>query len=214
MMPYLYIALFALASYLLGAISTGLVLARLFSKIDIRLDGSGNIGATNVARLLGRRLGTLTLLGDTLKGFLPVYIGALLFPDPHGGADYLAPSIFGLAAFLGHLFSVYLKFRGGKGVATAFGIFAYLAPAPLALALALFVIIVAVSKYVSLGSLSVAAVLPLLLIAYSYPLPVAVLSIIIGLLIFIKHKENIKRLLLGKERMLGGQKKFPFSKGG
>jgi acyl phosphate:glycerol-3-phosphate acyltransferase len=203
MTHYFYIALFALASYLLGAISTGLVLARLFSEIDIRLDGSGNIGATNVTRLLGRRMGTLTLLGDTLKGFLPVYIGGLLFPDPSGGAYYLALSIFGLAAFLGHLFPVYLKFKGGKGVATAFGIFAYLAPAPLVLALALFLIVVAVSKYVSLGSLSVAAVLPLLLIAYSYPLPVEVLGIIIGLLIFIKHKDNIARLLLGTENKIG-----------
>jgi acyl phosphate:glycerol-3-phosphate acyltransferase len=203
MIQYFYIALFALASYLLGAISTGLVLARLFSEIDIRLDGSGNIGATNVTRLLGRRMGTLTLLGDTLKGFLPVYIGALLFPDPHGGAYYLALSIFGLAAFLGHLFPVYLKFKGGKGVATAFGIFAYLAPAPLVLALALFVMVVAVSKYVSLGSLSVAAVLPLLLIAYSFPLPVTVLGIIIGLLIFTKHKKNIGRLLLGTENKIG-----------
>jgi glycerol-3-phosphate acyltransferase PlsY len=112
-------------------------------------------------------------------------------------------SIFGLAAFLGHLFPVYLTFKGGKGVATGFGVFAYLAPAPLVLVLVLFVIIVAVSRYVSLGSLSAAIVLPLLLIGYSYPLPVAALGIVMGFLIFIKHKDNIQRLLQGTENRQG-----------
>ncbi len=195
----LYISLFALGAYLLGAIPTGLVLARLFCATDIRAGGSGNIGATNVVRLLGRRLGALTLLGDWLKGFLPVYIGAQLFTDAAGGSDYTALSIFGLAAFLGHLFSVYLKFKGGKGVATAFGVFAFLAPALLALVLVLFVIIVAVSRYVSLASLSAAALLPLLLIGFSYPLPVIAMGICMVLLIFIKHKNNIQRLLQGTE---------------
>lgn len=198
-MTNVYILLFAIAAYLLGAIPTGLVLARLFYATDIRACGSGNIGATNVVRLLGRRLGALTLLGDGLKGFLPVCIGAQLFTHIGGGSDYTALSIIGLAAFLGHLFSVYLKFKGGKGVATAFGIFAYLAPALLVLVLVVFVIIVAVSRYVSLGSLSAAALLPLLLIAFSYPLPIIVLGICMGLLIFIKHKSNIQRLLKGTE---------------
>jgi acyl phosphate:glycerol-3-phosphate acyltransferase len=199
----IYVLLFALGSYLLGAIPTGLLLARLFSATDIRAGGSGNIGATNVTRLLGKKFGVLTLLGDMLKGFLPVYIGALLFPTTRGGTDYMILSIFGLAAFLGHLFPVYLKFKGGKGVATGFGVFAYLAPAPLVLALVLFVIIVAVSRYVSLGSLSTAIVLPLLLIIYSYPLPVVVTGIIMGFLVFIKHKDNIQRLLQGTENKQG-----------
>ena len=199
MMHFLLIALFALAAYLLGSMPTGLVLAKLFSEIDIRAGGSGNIGATNVTRLLGRKFGVLTLLGDLLKGFLPVYIGALFFPDTHGGTDYLALSIFGFAAFLGHLFPAYHKLKGGKGVATCFGIFAFLAPAPLIMVLALFVIVVAVSRYVSLGSLSAAALLPILLTAYSYPLPVIIAGMGMGLLIFIRHKENIKRLLMGTE---------------
>jgi glycerol-3-phosphate acyltransferase PlsY len=198
----LYIALFALASYLLGSVSTGLVLARLFSATDIRSGGSGNIGATNVMRLLGRKFGVLTLLGDGLKGFLPVYIGAQLFTGA-GGSDYLALSIFGLAAFLGHLYPVYLKFKGGKGVATAFGVFAYFAPGALAPVLVLFVIIVAVSSYVSLGSLSAAALLPLLLIACAYPLPVIGMGLCMGMLIFIKHKDNIQRLLQGTENKRG-----------
>jgi glycerol-3-phosphate acyltransferase PlsY len=198
----LYIALFALASYLLGSVSTGLVLARLFSATDIRSGGSGNIGATNVMRLLGRKFGVLTLLGDGLKGFLPVYIGAQLFTGA-GGSDYLALSIFGLAAFLGHLYPVYLKFKGGKGVATAFGVFAYFAPGALAPVLVLFVIIVAVSRYVSLGSLSAAALLPLLLIACAYPLPVIGMGLCMGMLIFMKHKDNIQRLLQGTENKQG-----------
>jgi glycerol-3-phosphate acyltransferase PlsY len=112
-------------------------------------------------------------------------------------------SLFGLAAFLGHLFPVYLKFKGGKGVATAFGVFAWLAPAALLLVLVLFVIIVGVSRYVSLGSLSAAVVLPLLLLTYSYPLPIVVTGIVMGLLIFVKHKENIQRLLQGTENKQG-----------
>ncbi|MBN2106347.1 MAG: glycerol-3-phosphate 1-O-acyltransferase PlsY [Deltaproteobacteria bacterium] len=200
---YVYIALFALGAYLLGAIPTGLVLARLFSATDIRAGGSGNIGATNVLRLLGRKFGALTLLGDMLKGFLPVYTGSLLFPDAAGGTDNMILSLFGLAAFLGHLFPVYLKFKGGKGVATAFGVFAWLAPAALVLVLVLFVIVVAVSRYVSLASLSAAVVLPLLLLTYSYPLPVVLTGIIMGLLVFIKHKNNIQRLLQGTENKQG-----------
>ena len=199
----IYVMLFALGSYLLGAIPTGLVLTQLFSATDIRAGGSGNIGATNVTRLLGKKFGVLTLLGDMLKGFLPVYIGALLFPDANGGTDYMILSIFGLAAFLGHLFPVYLKFKGGKGVATGFGIFACLAPAPLVLVLVLFVIIVAVSRYVSLGSLSAAIVLPLLIIFYGYPLPVVALGIVLGFLVFIKHQDNIQRLLQGTENKQG-----------
>jgi glycerol-3-phosphate acyltransferase PlsY len=203
MMQSVYIALFALACYLLGSVPTGLVLARLFSKIDIRSNGSGNIGATNVARLLGGKLGALALLGDLLKGFLPVYIGSLLLPDAQGRADYIVLSIFGAAAFLGHLFPAYLRLKGGKGVATGFGVFAFLAPAPLSMVLALFVIIVAVSRYVSLGSLSAAALLPILLIAFSYPLPVIIAGMFMGLLVFIMHRENIRRLMLGTERRLG-----------
>jgi len=199
----LYTVLFALLAYLLGSIPTGLVLARLFSATDIRAGGSGNIGATNVTRLLGRKFGVLTLLGDMLKGFLPVYTGSLLFPDATGGTDSMILSLFGLAAFLGHVFPVYLTFKGGKGVATAFGVFAWLAPAALVLVLVLFVIIVGVSRYVSLGSLSAAVVLPLLLIAYSYPLPVVVTGIVMGLLVFIRHKDNIQRLLQGTENKQG-----------
>ena len=117
-MILLYLLLI-IASYFIGAIPTGVVLARAFSGKDIRQEGSGNIGATNVTRVLGKKLGALTLVGDLLKGFLPVCVGSYLVSSLN------VVCLMGCAAFLGHLFPVYLKFKGGKGVATALGVFLY-----------------------------------------------------------------------------------------
>ena len=196
----LSIILFALGAYLLGSIPTGLILAKFFSSKDIRIEGSGNIGATNVTRVLGKRLGAMTFLGDALKGYVPVWTGALLFESTQ------ASCLFGAAAFLGHLFPVFLKFRGGKGVATAFGIFLYLAPLVVLLEAVLFAGIVAAWRYVSLGSLCVAALMPVLLALFSFPLPVVILSIVTGLLIFVRHKLNIQRLMQGRENRIGLKK--------
>lgn len=206
-MNFVYTLLFAAASYLMGSLPTGLVVARVFSKINIRVCGSGNIGATNVTRPLGRKLGALTLIGDMLKGFVPVYIGSLLFSDSLGRPDYLALSLFGFSAFLGHLFPAYVRFKGGKGVATGFGVFAFLATAPLVLVLILFVIIVAVSRYVSLGSLGAAVLMPVLLVSFSYPLPVSLAAMGMGMLVFIKHRDNIRRLMQGTEPRQGFSEK-------
>lgn len=191
------IFLFTLAAYLLGAVPTSLVLAKILAKEDIRGAGSGNIGATNAVRIHGKKFGAMTFVGDMLKGFVPVWVGTLLFRE----AQFVA--LFGLAAFLGHLFPVYLKFRGGKGVATAFGIFLYLAPAVLLIEVVVFVLIAFLWRYVSLASLAVAAVMPFLLAAYACPAPVIVLSIVMCALIFIKHSTNIKRLLNGTESRIG-----------
>jgi len=201
-----------LAAYLLGSIPTGLVLARLFDGRDIRSAGSGNIGATNVARVLGKRLGMLTLVGDTLKGWLPVMLGARLL-DGRLSADALTLGVclIALSAFAGHLFSAYLRFAGGKGVATALGIFLYLEPIALGLAAALFITVVAVWRYVSLASLAAAAALPVLLLLLSLVQPVAapviVLSSVIGILICIRHRANIQRLLQGAEHRIGARTK-------
>lgn len=192
------IILFAIASYLLGAVPTGLILARVFSYTDIRRAGSGNIGATNVTRLLGKKLGALTFLGDGLKGFMPVFIGAQIFTTSH-----VPVCLFGLAAFLGHLFPLYLRFKGGKGVATAFGVFLYLSPVVILIEFLLFAGIVAVWRFVSLASLIVTAAMPVLLALFSFPFSVIILSIIMGLLIFIKHKPNIQRLVEGTEHKTG-----------
>lgn len=196
----LSVIIFAIGAYLLGSIPTGLILAKVFSLKDIRMEGSGNIGATNVTRVLGKRLGALTFLGDALKGYVPVWAGALLFESTQ------ASCIFGGAAFLGHLFPVYLKFKGGKGVATACGIFLYLAPLVVLIEAVLFAGIVAACRYVSLGSLCVAACMPVLLALFSFPLPVIVLSIVMGLLVFLKHKLNIQRLMQGGENRIGLKK--------
>ena len=199
----MYILLFAIASYLLGSIPTGLVLAKAFSTKDIRREGSGNIGATNVTRLLGKTFGALTFTGDMLKGFLPVFLGARIF-----NAAPEAVCIFGLAAFLGHLFPLYLKFKGGKGVATAFGIFFYFSPAVMLIEIALFTGIAATWRCVSLASLAAVAALPVLLALLSFPLPILLLSILFGLLIFFKHKANIQRLLQGTENKIRAGKLF------
>jgi glycerol-3-phosphate acyltransferase PlsY len=190
-----------IVSYFIGAIPTGVVLAKTFSGTDIRREGSGNIGATNVARVLGKKLGVLTLAGDLLKGFLPVWAGSYLV------SSLSVVCLMGCAAFLGHLFPVYLGFKGGKGVATALGVFLYFAPVVILIEIVIFVAVVGIWKYVSLGSLIAAAAMPLLLLLFAFQKPVVLLSIAFALLIFIKHKANIQRLLDGTENKFGTKNK-------
>ena len=194
------IILFSIAAYLVGSIPTSIVLAKLFSKDDIRKSGSGNIGATNASRVHGKKFGALTFLGDTLKGFVPIWTGTLIFDSP------LLFAVIGLAAFLGHLFPVYLKFKGGKGVATAFGIFLCLAPAVILIELLIFVLVVFLWRYVSLASLTASATIPLLMLAFSCELPVILMGMVMVILIFIKHIDNIKRLISGTENRIGSKK--------
>jgi glycerol-3-phosphate acyltransferase PlsY len=194
------IILFIIAAYLVGSIPTSIVLAKLFSREDIRKSGSGNIGATNATRILGKKFGALTLLGDILKGFLPIWAGTLIFDSP------LFIAAIGLAAFLGHLFPVYLKFKGGKGVATAFGIFLCLAPAVILIELLIFALVVFLWRYVSLASLIASATIPLLMLAFSCEPPIILLGVVMAILIFIKHSDNIKRLISGTENRFGSKK--------
>ena len=200
-----YIATAAIA-YLLGSIPFGYILVRVFHGQDVRESGSGNIGATNVARS-APALGALTLLLDATKGLLAVAAGSLLAASASRGAAarpplYAFAALAALFAVIGHMFPIWLKFRGGKGVATSVGVFLALAPKTLLVALALFVALVAVFRYVSLGSIVVAAAFPL--IAYGlrdYHSSPAILAAIsaIAVLIIIKHRENIRRLLAGTE---------------
>jgi len=192
--------LLIIASYFIGAIPSGVVLAKAFSSKDIRQEGSGNIGATNVTRVLGKKFGAVTLAGDLLKGFLPVFVGSYLV------SSLSVVCLMGLAAFLGHLFPVYLRFKGGKGVATALGVFLYFAPSVILVEIVIFVAVVGIWKYVSLGSLIAAAAMPLLLLLFAFPKPVVLLSMAFALLIFIKHKANIQRLLNGTENKFGTKK--------
>jgi acyl phosphate:glycerol-3-phosphate acyltransferase len=187
-------------AYLLGAVPTGVILTRAFSNVDPRTQGSKNIGATNIYRTAGKKLGIITLLGDILKGLIPVIIarGSL---DSHFWIGAVA-----LAAFLGHLYPIYLKFKGGKGIATGLGVFLALAPLEALLSFLVFAVVVYNWRYISLGSLVATAAFPAflaLLNPHSIYIPFAAL---IGALIFYRHRENIERLLAGKENKFGAKK--------
>lgn len=195
-------AAFLIAAYLVGAIPFGLLIARALIGVDIRRRGSGNIGATNVRRVAGNLAGFLTLAGDVAKGAIPVAVAAA-----HGGlAGHLGgayPAVVALAAFLGHLYPVYLKFKGGKGVATAAGGIGVLAPLAVMVALVVFIVVVAAGRRVSAGSMSAAAALPVS--AFFIGLPPASVAVfaLMSFLIIVRHKENIRRLVAGTEPRVG-----------
>uniref|UniRef100_A0A7V5XHH7 Glycerol-3-phosphate acyltransferase n=1 Tax=Thermodesulfobacterium geofontis TaxID=1295609 RepID=A0A7V5XHH7_9BACT len=185
-------------SYLLGSIPFALLVS-LPQGVDPRKEGSKNPGATNVARLLGKKWGIVTFLGDSLKGVLALLV-AFLFLDkiPYPKELVLAGTAF--FAVLGHLFSIFLKFKGGKGVATSIGVFLVLAPKAMLISLAIFLIAVFISNYVSVGSLLATALLPLNIFLMNYPSEYIMCSFFLAILIWIKHKDNIKRLLKGEEK--------------
>lgn len=188
--------LLCLGAYLLGSIPFGFVFAKGFCGKDPRHEGSKNVGATNVARLCGLPFGIATLVCDALKGLLPVCLALHSLGDPR------AASVVGFCALLGHMYSVFLRFRGGKAVATTIGVFIPLAFIALLISAAACVAVIAITRFVSLGSLTLAACLPLCLAVQGRHdiLPVAVL---VTLVIFFKHRENIRRLLGGQEKKLG-----------
>ena len=188
-----------LLAYLLGSIPWGLILSRIFARDDIRLKGSGNIGATNVTRETGVIPGLLTLAGDILKGAVPVYLALLAFGPADGYGDVYLSAV-ALAAFSGHLFPIYLKFRdGGKGVATAAGCFAVVSPAAVLAAVGVFIAMLLVARRVSVGSLSAAAALPVAVWITADSAIMTAAAGIVALFIFIRHGDNLKRLLAGKE---------------
>jgi glycerol-3-phosphate acyltransferase PlsY len=201
----LWLPILALA-YLLGSIPFGYLLVRFFRKEDIRATGSGNIGATNVARSGGPGLGILTLLLDTLKGYIAVVIAMHFAPSLHGPSNLAVAAA--VAACLGHIFPVWLGFRGGKGIATALGVFIALVP-PVALAsFLLFVVIVAITRLVSLGSILAAVAIPFFAL---WLVPVHSAGLLVGLSIIslvsvLKHHANIVRLLHGQEPRFGDKK--------
>ena len=193
-----------IGSYLVGAVPFGLLLSRS-SGIDIRTQGSCNIGATNVARLLGKKMGILTLLFDVAKGFFPMFVTALIIGDGPGRNLIIALS--GAATVLGHMYPVYLGFKGGKGVATGLGVFLYLAPLSVLFSLLLFIAAVALSGFVSLGSLLASAAIPLWLFLLGEATWKILLSAFIGCMIWFKHVPNIQRLLTGTEKSWKKRKK-------
>jgi glycerol-3-phosphate acyltransferase PlsY len=192
---------FIIASYLLGSVPTGIVVSRLMGKGDPRKSGSGNIGATNVGRTSGKLAGALTLLGDVLKGGVPVLLSLLYYPES------LFVSLVGLAAFLGHLFPVYLGFKGGKGVATGLGVMVVICPLATLLSAFVFVVTAALKKYVSLASMLAAAMLPVFMSFDPRGRNYVGMGVVVAVLVIWKHKDNIKRLVAGTENRIGGNKK-------
>lgn len=209
-MPIVGYILTALVAYLLGSVPTGFLVAKA-KGLDIRTVGSGNIGATNVFRFLGTPAGIFVLLADALKGWLAVAVAAPLLGDclyPGAGAQVREwfRIVAGLGAILGHNYTCWLHFKGGKGIATSAGVLAALVPGPLLIILGLWIILFGVSRYVSLASITAAAALPLAswLTGRSGTL-VAVTGAMAALAIY-KHKANIKRLLNGTENRIGSKK--------
>jgi acyl phosphate:glycerol-3-phosphate acyltransferase len=197
-------------AYLLGSIPFGYLLVRIFRKEDIRATGSGNIGATNVARSGAKGLGILTLLLDLLKAFAAVRIAQHLAPGTPGFPSDLAVAS-GIAAVLGHVFPVWLGFKGGKGVASALGVFIALAPLAALCALGVFIVIFAMTRYVSLASILAAAMMPVFCLLWMPDRsPIFVGGVIfLALLVIAKHHANIARLKQGKESRFGSKKSLP-----
>ncbi len=186
------ITLVCMLAYFLGSIPFGVMLAKL-RRVDLRQHGSGNIGATNVARTLGKTAGILTLLGDCGKGYLAVWIAGQLLEAQWGVA------VAGLMAFLGHVFSIFLKFKGGKGVATGLGIFLYLTPWAGLSSIGVFAVSLAFTRYVSVSSIVAAISIPWFAIYFQAPKPSIYVVTAAAIITVIRHRENIQRLMDGTE---------------
>ncbi|MFL6335245.1 MAG: glycerol-3-phosphate 1-O-acyltransferase PlsY [Pyrinomonadaceae bacterium] len=196
-----------LVAYLLGSIPFGYLLVRLFVGGDVRESGSGGTGATNVTRRAGKGVGVLTLLLDLLKGMAAVFVAGALLGASEGARWWVCAA--GAAAVLGHVFPVWLRFRGGKGVATGLGVFLVLAPLATLCAALIFVVVVWLWRYVSLGSIVAASLLPLAVWSLSAlgvgdraPRPLLLLSVLGAALIVFMHRANVGRLLRGEESKL------------
>lgn len=207
-------------AYLLGSINFAVIFSKIFTKKDVREVGSGNAGATNVLRTAGLLPGILTFLFDALKGFVACFVGKLIFLSaaynggsfPYGEYAVYLSFACGLFCMLGHVFPVFFRFKGGKGVAVAVGIFAVCCPLAIALGLAVFALTLIISKIVSLSSLIATVTVVVLSAVFcdkaASLLPQMILSASMGAIVFLKHTENIKRLLSGTEKKIHvGRKK-------
>jgi acyl phosphate:glycerol-3-phosphate acyltransferase len=183
-------------SYVLGSVPTGLWLGQWLRGIDIREHGSKNIGATNTMRVLGKKLGACALAGDVAKGLVAVLLFGRMAPW-----EYL-PILCGLTSILGHTFSIFLKFGGGKGVATSAGVFLGLATIPVLFGILVFGVTVAVTRMVSAGSILAAAVVCVAAFLSPLSTPVRLVTVIVALLVIVKHRSNIKRILKGEENRI------------
>lgn len=214
-MEIIYILLIIAVAYFIGSIPFGVFVGKYFCKVDLRTTGSGNIGAANAFRTLGVIPGIIVLLGDAAKGGIPVYFawkwlgpvsGSLAGSFSHVGLSTAAAELLqvfvGLAAILGHNYSCFLGFKGGKGIATSAGVFVVLSWKACLGALIIWVSLVLLTRFSSVGSLSAAAALPVFLWKFGAPLSHIIFGVLASLFAFVKHKENIKRLMYGEENKL------------
>jgi len=193
-------AILVVLGYLAGSIPSGLLLGRR-AGIDVRRHGSGNIGATNVARSAGALLGVATLVADAAKGALPVLLARALDGRP------AVATAAGVAAFVGHVYPVTLGFAGGKGVATALGVLLVISPLAVVSALIVFALTVLLTRYVSLGSILAAIAAPVAIAALGYPRSTLAAGVVMSTIIAVRHRENIARLWAGTEARFGVPKK-------
>lgn len=197
-MNYLLVVLLA---YLAGSIPNAVIIGKAWKGIDVREHGSGNVGATNVFRTLGAGPGLLVLGLDALKGSLGVYFGLIWIGQGWGAV------LGGMMAIVGHNWPVWLKFKGGRGVASGLGVIATIVPKITLIILVVFALIVYVTRYVSLGSIVCAALVPLLMVFFKEPLPYQILGFVAGLFIIIRHWPNLRRLWKGTELKISWDKK-------
>jgi len=218
----LYLVVFSLVSYLMGSVPFSFIAGKLFKGIDLRELGSGNLGATNTYRMLG--LGTALLVGimDASKAFLPVlfFPGIVLSLSQTPGSDMIAGTqtlivlkmALGLCVISGHIWTVFLKFKGGKGVTTAFGVFLAIAPLASSVSLLIWILILYISKTVSLASVTTAVLFPVFLLLFRKNLlgsefMLFVFSLAVAILVIYTHRSNIKRLLKAEEKSIGREEK-------
>ena len=196
MNEYLIVTAWLLGAYLVGSVPFGFLIGKMRG-VDVRTVGSKNIGATNVFRTVGKKWGLLAFLCDFLKGFVPTMVAKQCAAD----VSWL-PVAVGLACVIGHTLTVFMKFRGGKGVATAFGMLVALIPGLVGIAFLIFVALFACTNYISLGSCGAATFLAVAIWFYPVPLAVEIIVSLIGVFVVVKHKSNISRLLNGTENKI------------
>jgi acyl phosphate:glycerol-3-phosphate acyltransferase len=189
-----------LSAYLLGSIPFGLIVGMAFYHVDVREHGSGNVGTTNVFRVLGKKAGTIVLVCDMLKGYVPAFIAAAFFNPWY--AIFIAA-----APVVGHMYSVFLKGRGGKGVATGAGVVLALVPLAFGIILVVWILLILTTRYVSLASLVATFLVPVFVIAFDDPLPYEIAAVLVTVVIFWAHRGNIQRLIRGNENRV----KLPWS---
>ena len=209
----LYAVLMVIAAYLLGSIGFAVIFTKIFVKTDIRESGSGNAGTTNVMRVGGFLPGALTFICDALKGFVACYLGKLVFAYAFDSIEWGIYGAFlcGVACMLGHVFPIFFQFRGGKGIATSVGIFAVCCPIAIICGLVVFALGVLITKIVSISSMAATVtVVTLAIIFYNREAlfwPQAVLALVMGIIVVLKHIENIKRLINGSENKISVRRK-------